>query len=79
MRLSELIAALGDDNVQFQNLDQCASDLNYNARRGSRITFHTEQTVGLNGTDKLGLVLWLDRKAVADAVAAGSSSPTIGD
>jgi len=69
MKMSELILAVGDDNVQFQNLDQCASDINYSAKKGTKITFGTEQPVNLDGTEKLGLVIWLDRKAVADAVA----------
>lgn len=69
MTLSELILAVGDDNVQFQNLDQCATDLNYSAKKGSKITFGTEQPMTLDGTQRLGLVVWLDRKQVADAVA----------
>lgn len=69
MKMSELILAVGDDNVQFQNLDHCASDLNYSAKKGTKITFGTEQPVNLNGTEKLGLVVWLDRKLVADAIA----------
>lgn len=69
MKMSELILAVGDDNVQFQNLDHCASDLNYSAKNGTKITFGTEQPVNLDGTVKLGLVLWLDRDAVAKAVS----------
>lgn len=68
MKMSELILAVGDDNVQFQNLDHCAMSLDYNAKKGTTITFGTEQPVNLEGTEKLGLVLWLDRKAVAAAV-----------
>lgn len=62
--------AIGDDNVEFQNLDQCATDLNYTAKSGTKITFGTQRALTRNGTDKLGLVVWLDRKAVADAIAA---------
>ena len=69
MKMSELILAVGDDNVAFQNLDHCATDLNYSAKKGTKITFGTDQPVNLEGTEKLGLVLWLDRKAVAEAVA----------
>lgn len=65
MKLSELIAAYGDDKVQFQNLDQ--SLINLNMRNGvSKITFGTEQPVNLDGTDKLGLVVWLDRDRVKE-------------
>jgi hypothetical protein len=68
MKMSELIHRYGDDRVQFQNLDQCATDLNM-GKKGTKITFGTEQRIGLKGTEQLGLVLWLDRKAVADIIA----------
>ena len=68
MKMSELILAIGDDNVQFQNLDHCATDLNYGSKSGSKITFGTEQPLTLEGTKKLGLVLWLDREAVKSAM-----------
>lgn len=70
MKMSELILAIGDDNVEFQNLDQCSTALNYSAGSGTKITFGTQRALTPNGTDKLGLVLWLDRKAVADAIAS---------
>jgi len=69
MKLSELIAAVGDDNVQFQNLDSCTTSLDYKAKGGTRITFGTEQPIGPTGTDRLGFVVWMDRKAVKDAIA----------
>jgi hypothetical protein len=69
MKLSELIATIGDDKVQFQNLDNDAIDLNWSEKKGSRITFGSEMGISLNGTDKLGLVLWLDREAVKAALA----------
>lgn len=69
MGITELLTAIGDDNIQFQNLDHCASDLNYSAKKGTKITFGTEQPVSLEGTEKLGLVVWLDRKTVAEAIA----------
>lgn len=78
MGLVELLASIGDDNLQFQNLDQCASDLNYSAKKGTKITFGTEQPVSFDGTVKLGLVVWLDREAVANAIAK-SPAPTEGE
>ena len=74
LALSELIAAYGDDNVQFQNLDQCADALNYSAKNGTKITFGTEQPLTPNGTEKLGLVVWMDRKRVAEIIAASKSA-----
>lgn len=50
MTLSELIAAYGDDKVQFQKLDESAT--------------------------KLGLVLWLDRKRVAEIITASKQAGT---
>jgi hypothetical protein len=63
--LSELIAAYGDDKVQFQNLDQSAISLNMNGAT-TKITFGTEQRLNLDGTEKLGLVIWLDRDRVKE-------------
>lgn len=68
MKLSELIAAYGDDKVQFQNLDQCATDLTMD-KRGTVITFGTDQRLNLKGSEKLGLVVWLDRDRVAEITA----------
>jgi hypothetical protein len=70
LKLSELIAAYGDDKVQFQNLDQCGKTLDYHHKKGTTITFGTEETIGANGLEKLGLVVWFDRERVAEIVAA---------
>lgn len=75
MKLSELIVACGDENVQFQNLDQCAISLDWSRKAGSRITFGTTETiVPGEGTERLGLVVWLDRKVAADAIAAARAA-----
>lgn len=72
MKLSELIAAYGDDKIQFQNLDQ--SIINLSMDKGvSKITFGTEQPINLDGPNKLGLVVWLDRDRVKEIVAASKS------
>ena len=63
MKLSELIAKVGDDNVQFQNLDNDMTG--WKQKDGvTQITFGTTAQVGVTGTQKLGLVVWLDREAV---------------
>lgn len=68
MTFSELIAAYGDDKVQFQKLDESAT--NYSAgKQGSKITFGTDEPFDLNGTVRLGLVVWMDRKRVAEIIA----------
>ena len=72
MKMSELIARYGDERIQFQNLDQCAIDLNMNKGK-TTIKFGTEQPISLKGTEKLGLVLWFDREAVAEIVKASKA------
>jgi len=64
MKLSELIAKYGDDNVKFQSLDKCATALNYSHKKGTTITFGTDAKLGLNGTEEMGLIVWMDRKKV---------------
>lgn len=73
MKLSELISAYGDEKVQCQKLDECATDLNM-SKRGTKITFGTEERLNLDGTEKLGLVIWLDRARVTEIIAAGKAS-----
>lgn len=75
LSLSKLIAEYGDDKVQFQNLDQCADTLDYSAKKGrTMVKFGTEQPIGPNGMERLGLVVWFDRKRVAEIVAASKSA-----
>jgi hypothetical protein len=68
MKLSELILAIGDDKVQLQNLDNCADTLDWSAKKGTKITFGTEIALTPDGTEKMGLVVWLDRSAVKAAL-----------
>ncbi len=67
MKISELLAAYGDDKVQFQNLDHCFVSLDMKGGK-TKITFGTEQPVGLNGPEKMALIVWLDRATVAEIV-----------
>jgi len=61
MKLSELIAKYGDEDVKFQNLDDSAIDFQYNEKTGTTIKFKTRCPIDLNGTKELGLVVWFDR------------------
>lgn len=65
MNLSALLAVYGDDKVQFQKLDDCVTAFQM-TKHGTKATFGTPQGFNGNGFDKLGLIVWLDRKAVAD-------------
>jgi hypothetical protein len=68
--LSELITKYGDD-IQFQNLDQCAKSLDFHHKNGTTITFGTEMNIhAAKGTEKLGLVVWMDRARVAEIISA---------
>lgn len=75
MNLSELIAQYGDDKVQFQRLDDCASAMNMNSN-GTKITFVTPERLTPDGTEKLGLVLWLDRSRVSDILSNARAALT---
>lgn len=71
MNICELIDAVGGpDAVRVQFLDQCADDLNWSAKNNiTRIRFGVEQALTPNGTEKFGIVVWLDREAVDAAIS----------
>lgn len=85
MKMSELILAVGDENVVFQILLNDAETIN-KTKRGTKITFYTGQVqveeliLGDKKTNKIGLVLWLPRDKVDAAIAAekaqASCAPT---
>jgi hypothetical protein len=75
MKLSELIATVGDDKVAIQNLDHCGITLDWSTKKGTKITFGTEVGLTPEGTEKLGLVVWLPRDAVKAAIAAEKAQP----
>lgn len=71
MKTSELIAAVGDDKVGVQFIDQCAIDLNWDHKKGTRITFGTDMKLNFGeGTERMGMIVWMDRDAVKAALAA---------
>lgn len=67
MTLSELITEYGEDNLQLQYLDQATDSLNMKGGV-TKITFGAEQPIDMNGTVKLGIVVWLDRDRVAEII-----------
>ncbi len=68
MKTSELIAAVGDDKVQVQFLDECGITLDWDHKKGTRITFGTEMPLDSKGTEMCGMIVWMDRAAVKDAL-----------
>jgi hypothetical protein len=74
MKMSELILAVGDENVVFQNLLNDAQSID-KTKHGTKITFytdaiHAEELLFGGKTKKMGLVLWLPRDRVEAAIAA---------
>lgn len=69
MKLSEMLAAYGDEKVELQNLDECADSMNMN-KGITKITFGTPQPITMNGMEKLGIVVWLDRERIAEIIAS---------
>lgn len=79
MKMSELILAVGDDNVVFQNLLNDASSVDL-TKHGTKITFYTDaispvEMLAGGETKKMGLVLWLPRDLVNAAIAAEKARP----
>lgn len=73
MKMSELIFAIGDENVVFQNLLNDAHSIDL-TKHGTKITFYTNaispvEMMGGGETKKMGLVLWLPRDLVNAAIA----------
>lgn len=77
VKISDLLRTLGDENIGTQNLDECAITLNWSRKSGGKITFGTDQEIipGV-GTKRLGFVVWLDREAVATAMAKAADPET---
>lgn len=67
--MTALLTAIGDDGIGFQNLDHSTIKADWSAKTGSKITFGTDQALTPEGTQKLGLVIWLDREQVAETMA----------
>ena len=62
MKLSELIAEYGDDNIIFQNLDTDMISMDkrknyYEIKFGTKEGFNQD----LSGTNKRALIVWMDR------------------
>ncbi|WP_395443605.1 hypothetical protein [Caulobacter sp. UC70_42] len=68
--MTALLTAIGDEGIGFQNLDHSTIKADWSAKSGTKITFGTDRLITIDGgTDRLGLVLWLDREQVAETMA----------
>lgn len=80
MKMSELILAVGDENLVFQNLFHDAASIDQ-TKRGTKVTFYTDQVnaadfLDADNSKKVGLVLWLPRDKVNAAIAAEKGEPS---
>ena len=73
MKMSELMLAVGDENIRFQNLlnDAVCIDM---TPKGSKVTFYTDALDPADLLDRsncktVGLVVWLPKDRVDAAVA----------
>lgn len=68
MKLSELIALVGDENIDVQNVEQSAVRMKINKKHGDlEITFASPHDI-LNGANKVGLVVWFDKDDFDEAL-----------
>ena len=64
--ITELVSKIGDDNVKLQFLDSAATKMNFDHKKGTYITFGTDQPLTPTGTKDFGVVLWLPRTRVKE-------------
>lgn len=83
MKLSELIAAIGDDKIEMQNLQRDHVSLD-NGKRGATIKFATSPVIVRDMMEadlvgrkpkKIGLVIWIDSEK-ADQLLSNENKQT---
>ncbi len=74
LTLTQLLGKIGDDNITYQNLDTDFVEFK-DGKRGAKITFATGEKIdgaramlGAGPTQKMGLIIWLDRDHVANVM-----------
>jgi hypothetical protein len=75
MKMSDLILAIGDDNVKFQNLFDSMNSISTSKKGVSKISFSTDgvtanEVMSPDTSKNVGLVLWLPRDKVEAALEA---------
>ncbi|OQW34130.1 MAG: hypothetical protein A4E20_11895 [Nitrospira sp. SG-bin2] len=79
MKMSELILAVGDEHVRFQNLMH--GDLNADlTKHGTKLTFYTDaitpaDIMNPDGCKTIALVLWLPKDRVDAALRTAAQQP----
>jgi hypothetical protein len=65
MKLSQLIAKIGDENVKFQILQNALSGISLGKEGDSKVTFFTDAITPsdvMQNKGKVGLVVWIPRE-----------------
>ena len=65
MKLSELIAKIGDENVKFQILQNALSGISLGKEGDSKVTFFTDAITPsdvMQNKGKVGIVIWIPRE-----------------
>lgn len=69
MGLTKVLDIIGDDNIEYQNVENSALKMKINKKRGDcEVTFATGYDL-LNGCGKTGLIVWVDSDKLTDAVS----------
>lgn len=80
LKLSELIAVVGDDNIKLQNLLESLDSATTTKKNGTKLSFFTDQitpTEIMRGTQTVvGLVIWLPKDKVAAALKSNIPTET---
>lgn len=67
MSLIQLLTAIGDENIKVQYIDECTSGIQATKQQGNKLTVHTDEQFTLQGMERFGFVLWIDRKKLEEA------------
>ena len=65
MKLSQLIAKIGDENVKFQILQNALAGISLGKEGDSKVTFFTDAITPsdvMQNKGKVGLVVWIPRE-----------------
>lgn len=67
MGITDLLNAIGDENMRVQFIDECTSQYQFTAKNGNKLTVHTDEQFTANGMEKFGIVIWVDRDKFKEA------------
>ena len=68
--LVELLTKIGNDNMEYQRLGRCMTNIKSKKGEGSQVTFVTEAITpssALSNTGKEALIIWVDKSVLSAA------------